>query len=127
MAQAVRLYRRIAREIPRLVTVYDLPHTPRQIRAGVANRFRCFADINDAQVVNLLVSKAEMELEESLMQWKQKTHVVRLIDSFASPGTGNSQDWPTEGRGFLQNFHFGSGASGTGELLFSTFWAAAEE
>lgn len=118
MAQAVHLYRRVAREIPRLVTIYDLPHTPRQIRAGIAAQFRHYADIEDERVVAMLVSKGEMELEESLMQWKQKTHVVRLIESFCGEEVARAEvPWLVKGRAFLEKFHKSSQ-----ELLFSTFW-----
>ena len=130
-AMAVQLFRRVSREIPRLITIYDLPHSAQHIRAGVAARFRHFADIKDDRVVGMLVSKGEMELEESLMQWKQKTHVVRLIESFCAPsgtaaagGTTTDADWHNQGRAFLGTFHFGADSTaGTQEMLFGSFWA----
>ena len=128
MAKAAQLDRKVAREIPRLVTIYDLPHTPKQIRAGVAARFRHFAAVKDERVVDMLLSKGEMELEESLMQWKQKTHVARLVESFCVPeSVSGTVSWQDQGRDFLENFHFGASSSSAGstqqELLFSTFWS----
>jgi NADH dehydrogenase (ubiquinone) 1 alpha subcomplex subunit 6 len=50
-----------------------------QARAQVQVLFRKNAHLQDPVIVDMLVKKGYMELEETLMQWKQKTHLLRLL------------------------------------------------
>lgn len=52
---------------------------PSQARAKVQNLFRKNSHVGDPVIVDMLVKKGYMELEETLMQWKQKTHLLRLL------------------------------------------------
>jgi NADH dehydrogenase (ubiquinone) 1 alpha subcomplex subunit 6 len=78
---AVTLYRYITKQVPRVLTLYDIPMEPSEARLAVQALFRKHADVKDPRVVDMLINKANMELEETLMQWKQKVHLIQLLDS----------------------------------------------
>ncbi|KAL3673915.1 hypothetical protein V7S43_001602 [Phytophthora oleae] len=77
---AVTLYRYITKQVPRVLTLYDIPMEPSEARLTVQALFRQHADVKDPRVVDMLITKANMELEETLMQWKQKVHLVTLLE-----------------------------------------------
>jgi NADH dehydrogenase (ubiquinone) 1 alpha subcomplex subunit 6 len=77
----VTLYRYITKQVPRVLTLYDIPMEPSEARLAVQALFRKHADVKDPRVVDMLINKANMELEETLMQWKQKVHLIQLLDS----------------------------------------------
>ncbi|KAF4322817.1 hypothetical protein BBO99_00003809 [Phytophthora kernoviae] len=78
---AVTLYRYITKQVPRVLTLYDIPMEPADARLAVQALFRQHADVKDPRVVDMLITKANMELEETLMQWKQKVHLLTLLES----------------------------------------------
>ncbi|CAH0491048.1 hypothetical protein KXD40_002269 [Peronospora effusa] len=77
---AVTLYRYITKQVPRVLTLYDIPMEPAEARLAVQALFRQHAAVKDPRVVDMLITKANMELEETLMQWKQKVHLVKLLE-----------------------------------------------
>ncbi|KAG7394363.1 NADH dehydrogenase 1 alpha subcomplex subunit 6 ndufa6 [Phytophthora boehmeriae] len=78
---AVTLYRYITKQVPRVLTLYDIPMEPADARLAVQALFRQHADVKDPRVVDMLITKANMEMEETLMQWKQKVHLLTLLES----------------------------------------------
>lgn len=77
---AVTLYRYITKQVPRVLTLYDIPMEPAEARLAVQALFRKHENVQDPRVVDMLITKANMELEETLMQWKQKVHLTQLLD-----------------------------------------------
>jgi NADH dehydrogenase (ubiquinone) 1 alpha subcomplex subunit 6 len=63
-----------------VMTIYDVDMPVKQARQAVTYHFRKHSELKDGRVVGLLLAKGYMELEETLMQWKQKTHLLRVLD-----------------------------------------------
>ena len=76
----VNLYRSVIQELPRVMAIYDVDMPVKQARKAVKFHFEKHAALQDERVIGLLISKGYMELEETLKQWKQKTHLLRLLD-----------------------------------------------
>jgi hypothetical protein len=60
--------------------MYQLEGTPADLRRMVLLQFRKNGDVVDPRVVDLLLTKSEMEFEETLQQWKQRGHLMNLLD-----------------------------------------------
>lgn len=80
LSPAANLYRAITKEVPRILTIYDIDMDYNEARAVIAEYFRSNSHIEDRRVVDSLVMKGYMELEETTLQYKQKTHLLKLLD-----------------------------------------------
>lgn len=76
----VNLYRSVIQELPRVMAIYDVDMPVAQARKAIKFHFEKHAALEDERVVGLLISKGYMELEETLKQWKQKTHLLRILE-----------------------------------------------
>jgi hypothetical protein len=56
--------------------------TPAEGRAAIQHHFRRFDQLQDPRAINMMVSRGYMELDETLQQYKQKAHVVRLLKPY---------------------------------------------
>ncbi|CEG49754.1 NADH:ubiquinone oxidoreductase, NDUFA6/B14 subunit [Plasmopara halstedii] len=96
---AVTLYRYITKQVPRVLTLYDISMEPSEARLAVQALFREHAEVKDPRIVDMLITKANMELEETLMQWKQKVHLLTLLEraqTLRQPKLVNSVDQSLE-------------------------------
>ena len=82
------LYRSIAKELPRVLTIYDIDLPLHEARAGIRSLFEANAQIKDTRVLDMLVEKGYMELEETLLHYKQKPHLLRIFEGFKHKSTG---------------------------------------
>eukprot|EP00515_Schizochytrium_aggregatum_P013022 CAMPEP_0202088404 /NCGR_PEP_ID=MMETSP0964-20121228/38512_1 /ASSEMBLY_ACC=CAM_ASM_000500 /TAXON_ID=4773 /ORGANISM="Schizochytrium aggregatum, Strain ATCC28209" /LENGTH=116 /DNA_ID=CAMNT_0048656421 /DNA_START=99 /DNA_END=449 /DNA_ORIENTATION=- len=78
-ARVVDLYRRSLREIPRVLSVFDMEMPERELRLRVRDLFRKHDHIEDPRVVEFLLHRGELDLEETVEVWKQKSHLYRLL------------------------------------------------
>ena len=61
--------------------------------------FRKNGDVKDPAVRDMLVEKGYMELEETLLMWKQKAQIMRLIDGYVQTGQGHQRKFIGEVKG----------------------------
>ena len=58
----------------------NLPES--QVRQNIRNHFYKHADIKDDRVIDMLLEKGYMDLEDTLLQHKQKNHVMLLLEGY---------------------------------------------
>lgn len=83
--------------------MYAVELTPAQMRRLVKLQFAKNKSLTDARVIDMLVVQGEMELEETMNQWKMKPHVMEMLGTTealqASPkardfvDTVSGQEW----------------------------------
>jgi hypothetical protein len=75
----------IIRELPRVFTIYDIDIPVTDARAILRKQFRKNGHVKDPRVIAMLVEKGYMELEETLLQWKQRPHLIRTFEGYIAP------------------------------------------
>ncbi|XP_074866579.1 NADH dehydrogenase [ubiquinone] 1 alpha subcomplex subunit 6 [Carettochelys insculpta] len=79
------LYRAWYREVPNAVHTHQLDISVKQGRDKLREMFMKNANITDPRVIDMLVIKGKMELEETINVWKQRTHLMRLFPETETP------------------------------------------
>merc|ERR1711982_242353 len=96
------LYRSIIKEVPRVLIIFNIDQEVNEVNSKIKNQFYKNGNIKDSRVKSMLVEKGYMELQETLLQYKQKTHVERLIDGYVDLYSGadrkrlRAEDGPLE-------------------------------
>ena len=62
------------------MAIYDVDMPLKEARSAITYHFRKNHSLQDGRVIGLLIAKGYMELEETLKQWKQKTHLLRILE-----------------------------------------------
>ena len=78
----IRLYRDVQHNLARVLTIYDITTADCSVgdaRQAIRAAFDKNKDVQDPRVVSLLVARGQQELEETLMQWKQKSQLMRTL------------------------------------------------
>ena len=85
------LYRNIVKELPRVLTIYDIDMPLAEARAGIRTLFQDNATIKDKFVRDMLLEKGYMELEETLLHYKQKPQLLRIFEGFKQKNAGSDR------------------------------------
>ncbi|GCC38626.1 NADH dehydrogenase [ubiquinone] 1 alpha subcomplex subunit 6 [Chiloscyllium punctatum] len=91
------LYRAWYREVPNTIQKFHLDISVKQGRDKVREMFMKNAHVTDPRIIDLLVIKGKMDLEETIKVWKQRTHIMRYFHETETPR-------PTD---FLSRFYTG--------------------
>ncbi|GFH50391.1 NADH dehydrogenase (ubiquinone) 1 alpha subcomplex subunit 6 [Chaetoceros tenuissimus] len=74
-----RLYRSVVKELPRALTIYDIDTPLPEARAAIRSKFEYYGQIKDTRVLDMLIEKGYMDLEETLLQHTQRSHLLRSL------------------------------------------------
>ncbi|EGD81404.1 hypothetical protein PTSG_02126 [Salpingoeca rosetta] len=83
--RVIGLYRAWFRSIPEIIQIFRLEKTPQECRDKLKEKFMVNKDVDDVRVIDMLTIKGQMELDETMKVWKQKTHVMRFWEDPAGP------------------------------------------
>lgn len=70
------------RELPRVLVLYDLDMPLPEARKAIRAHFDRYANIKDERVEKMLVAKGYIDLEETLLQHKQRSHLQRTLSGY---------------------------------------------
>ncbi|XP_076182877.1 NADH dehydrogenase (ubiquinone) B14 subunit [Ptiloglossa arizonensis] len=70
--RVLMLYKSWYRQIPFIVWGYDIPKSEAECRKKLREEFRRHDKVTDIRVIDLLVVKGQMDLQEAAMMWKPK-------------------------------------------------------
>jgi len=65
------------REVPRVLTIYDIDLPLDEARSTIRKSFDKYKDVKDQRVIDMLIEVGYMDLEETLLQHKQRSHLIR--------------------------------------------------
>lgn len=77
--RVVQLYSKMCRNAQVVITMYNLEHTPAEVRHMVLLQFRRHAGASDPRIIDMLIQRGEMELQEARNQWKQRGHLMAIL------------------------------------------------
>lgn len=63
--------------------IYDIMDKPAEdIKKAIRGHFYKHKDIKDERVINMLLETGYYHLEDTLLQYKQKTHLMQLLEGY---------------------------------------------
>jgi hypothetical protein len=73
------------RELPRVLMIYDIDMPLENAKTTIRARFYDQKDIKDPRVVEMLVETGYFQLETSMLQHKQKNHLMHFLEGYTVP------------------------------------------
>jgi len=83
--RVIKLYRALWRQISYIKHEYLVEIDVKEMREELRRRFYSNSNINDIRVIDMLVIKGQMELNETVMKWKQECHLMNYFKKTHNP------------------------------------------
>lgn len=64
---------------------YHIPKTTKDVQRKIREEFSRHKEVEDIRVIDKLVIRGQMELQECLQHWKQSTHIMRYWKDTVDP------------------------------------------
>ncbi|CAK8677829.1 NADH dehydrogenase [ubiquinone] 1 alpha subcomplex subunit 6-like [Clavelina lepadiformis] len=77
--RVLTLYKQWYRAVPKIITTFKLPYTKERLQNRIREEFLKNSHIRDVRAIDMLVIKGEMDLQETLLKWKQECHMKELF------------------------------------------------
>eukprot|EP00162_Nutomonas_longa_P008341 comp18450_c0_seq1/m.33022 comp18450_c0_seq1/g.33022 ORF comp18450_c0_seq1/g.33022 comp18450_c0_seq1/m.33022 type:complete len:204 (-) comp18450_c0_seq1:61-672(-) len=87
-AKCMALYRVFMRCAPAITQRYQLDVPPSLVRTAIRNEFAKHKEEKNIRTLDMLYMRGCQELEETLMMWKVKAHVMRYIQPYENVSMG---------------------------------------
>ncbi len=71
--------------MPRILTLYDIDMPLDQAKAAVRKYFYDHKNLKDYRVQEALVAQGYFSLETTMLQHKQKAHLMRFLEGYTVP------------------------------------------
>jgi len=78
--QVLGLYKKWIRAVPDMMIAFKLPYTEQIVKNRIREEFYKNSHLTDLRVIDLLIIKSQMDLQETLEHWKQSCHVMEYFD-----------------------------------------------
>ena len=88
--RVLNLYRAWYRQIPYICYEFDLPVNEKQMRNKVREQFFANKHLTDTRVIDMLVVRGQMELNDTINKFKSQMHVMAY---FKDPNTEKPKDF----------------------------------
>jgi Complex 1 protein (LYR family) len=73
------------RELPRVLMIYDIDMPLEEAKSSIRSRFYDNKNVKDPRVVEMLVEMGYFSLETSMLQHKQKNHLMHYLEGYTVP------------------------------------------
>lgn len=83
--RVLNLYKAWYRQIPYIVSTYDIPRNEEQCKKKLREEFTKYNTINDIRLIDMMIIKGQMELKEVVNVWKQKGHIMTYFQDTVEP------------------------------------------
>jgi NADH dehydrogenase (ubiquinone) 1 alpha subcomplex subunit 6 len=97
--RSLALYKQWIRSAPEICDIYKLEITSQTLRNRIRQEFEKNRYVSDLSIIDVLLFKGRIELEETMNSWKQPTHIMRFFQ--------NDEYAPLKTKDFLTNFYAG--------------------
>jgi len=73
--RVLALYKQWYRAVPTILEMFQLPYSKEKAVGKIREEFLKNSHVRDVRAIDLLVMKSQMDLQETLLKWKQACHM----------------------------------------------------